>query len=160
MRKLLASAIALAMFVPMASAGPPPPAPVDIDLAKNSHGPWTQSGSINMSVGQKYKSLFLRVKNRDAGKHATKFRAELSGYGIDDYKVKWFRGSKELDRVKVFGDSGYGFDLGGHETVKFEAKLKAKKANPDGLCMTTFVDVPPDGPYGNSVYVNDTSVCG
>ena len=56
--------------------------------------------------------------------------------------------------------AGYGFILDADEKAKFESTLKAKKANPDRLCMSSDVEVPPNLPYGNSFYINDDQVCG
>jgi hypothetical protein len=159
MRKVLGGLIALALFVPVASAGPPPPASVDID-SKKEGGPWVEDDYLHMNVGQKTKSIFWRVRNQDTGDHDVALTEDLGGAGMNDYRVRWYRGDKDITG-NVRG-LGYGWIFASDEIKKFEATVKAKGANPDPICVSAFFDAPVDKntPYISGAYINDNGVCG
>jgi len=159
MRRILAVLIVLGLVAPMAAAGPNP-APIDIDFKKKPGGKWIEFTSVTKRVGETYKSVYWRVRNRDTGDHDISLTEYKSGDGIVDYRIRWFKGGKRITE-KVQG-SGYEFVFASDETRTFEARIKAKDANPRPLCLVPRFEVPgdPAGPYSYGLYVNSSTVCG
>jgi len=146
--------------VPMAAAGPPKPAPFDIDFKKKPGGPWIEYTSGQKRVGQEPKAVFWRVRNQDTGDQDVSVEERRSGDGQDDYRIRWFRGDKDV--TNDLRGPGYEFTFASDESRKFKATIKAKKANPGPLCLTPAFTAlaQPDVTYSYSLYVNDSSVCG
>ena len=159
MRKLVICVIVLALFVPTAAAGPAPPAPIDIDFRKSPRAPWIDYSSMRKNVGQKTVSVFWRARNQDTEHHVVDLTENLGGEGVNDYRIRWFRGKTDVTK-KVTGP-GYEFSLSPDDKRKFEVTIKARKANPKPVCITPFFNVAGDPTsYSYGLYVNDDGVCG
>jgi len=160
MRKLLLALIAFALLVPAAAAGPPPKYPIDIDVAKQAGGPWIDNGFVRKNVDKKTESIFWRVRNREDHKLDLTLETLKSGSGAGDYRVRWFRGDKDI--TKEARDGEFAFGLRSGEKKTFEATLNPKVSNPGPVCIIPFFTVHNDviGDYSYGVYVNDDGVCG
>ncbi len=147
---LLAS---LALAAP-SSAGPDL---VFVTVAKQKDGPYLAMAP-QVRVRGRAKDFFMRVTNGTTGIEDVALK-DISTDPGNDFRIRWFRGKKEI--TEAARGAGYGFQFDANESRTFRARVKPRVANPGELCLTGRFDVAsalsdPDGAF----YVNSSNICG
>ena len=114
---------------PASAGGPGQP---DVKISKHEKGPFSDAlGQINIPGGVK-KKVYFKVKTVAAGTLAIDVTGTGDGMLDDDYRIKWFRGSKNVTD-KVAGVESHHISIDPGEVKRYEARVRHFDIQPDGI---------------------------
>lgn len=130
---------------------------LDVTMAKRAEGPYRSSTPMVTIASPK--DLYVRIKNVAATKQAIRVVDARGGDDVDDFKIRWYRGRKDITAA-ARGD-GDEFNLRSGDARRLRAHVKPVVANPGAACVAITAFATPNGDIeGGSFQVNGDNQCG